>query len=143
MVTINFTLIVQVVLFLLFMWVMNRWIFKPMLGILDEREEKLRDDETQAEGSTKEAQKIERKHAIELAAIHREANQRAQAAHRDAQDAHLKRLLELKQKEEVEVREVRKQCMQQVAVEREKYGPLIDQLTAEFSSTVAPRGGRS
>lgn len=143
MVTINLTLIVQVGLFLLFMWAMNRWIFRPMLGILDTRAETLRNDETQTEMSTNEARKVERKYAIELTSIHREANQRALAAHRDAQTAHLNRLLALKEKEEAEVGQVRQECMALVASEREKYAPLIEQLTSEFARAVAPRGGRS
>jgi F-type H+-transporting ATPase subunit b len=58
MVSLNITLIVQVVNFLLLMWILNRILFRPILKVLEEREEKIggpektaQDLETQAQGT--------------------------------------------------------------------------------------------
>lgn len=143
MVTINFTIIVQVGLFLLFMAAMNRWIFRPMLRLLDERAERVRADETQAGKSTEEAKKLERTYALQLAGIHRDASQRALAAQREAQEKHMQHILAMKRQEDAEIKALRAQYKAQIDEERERFGPIIEGLTEVLARKMAPRGGQS
>ena len=44
MININFTLIIQVINFIFLMWFLNKFLFKPVLKMLDERENKITGD---------------------------------------------------------------------------------------------------
>lgn len=52
MISLNITLIFQIIVFLTFIWILNRFLFKPVLNVLDERLEK-------TEGLKKKANAIE------------------------------------------------------------------------------------
>ena len=52
MVTINATIIVELVLFLLFLWGTQRYILAPVLKNIDEREDSIEQDRAQAEANT-------------------------------------------------------------------------------------------
>ncbi len=49
MISINFTLIIQVINFIFLMWFLNKFLFKPVLKMLDERNDKITGDFETAE----------------------------------------------------------------------------------------------
>ncbi len=49
MISLNFTLIIQVINFIFLMWFLNKFLFKPVLKMLDERESKITGDFETAE----------------------------------------------------------------------------------------------
>ena len=55
MVTLNLTIAVQLALFLLFLAVTNKLVLKPMLAVLDKRDEQVRQDEETAAASARSA----------------------------------------------------------------------------------------
>jgi F-type H+-transporting ATPase subunit b len=138
-VTINLTIVIQVLLFLAFMWAMNRWVFAPVLELLDTRHERVQQDKSEAERAQKDAVQLERKYAVELAAIHREASHKVVEAHRTAQEAHNQRVLELKREADAELLEVHDQAMAQVGEQRQHYGPCVDELVDAAYAAVAPQ----
>jgi len=73
MVTLNFTLLIELGLFLLFMWVTHKLFFKPVLRTMDERDESIEQDHAQAEEDSKNARSIDAKHIAELTRIRRAA----------------------------------------------------------------------
>jgi F-type H+-transporting ATPase subunit b len=137
-VNINLTLVIQVLLFLAFMWALNRWVFRPVLALLDARHDAIEADKARAAQAQQDAARRERKYAIEVAALHRDASQAVQKAHRAAQDAHNQRVLELKREEEAELRVVRERTAAEVAEQRHLYPECVTQLAGVILDAVAP-----
>ncbi len=54
MINVNFTLIIQVINFIFLMWFLNKYLFKPVLKMLDERANKISGDFENAEKVNKE-----------------------------------------------------------------------------------------
>ena len=73
MVTINFTIVVQLLLFLVFLWGLQRWVLAPMLAAMDEREEVIATNKQTAQEDRKAAEKLEAEYARSLALARREA----------------------------------------------------------------------
>lgn len=138
MVNINLTIVIQVLLFLAFLWVMNRRVFRPVLALLDARRDAVEADKARAAQAQQEAVRRERKYAIQVAALHREASRAVLKAHRAAQEAHNQRVLELKQEGEAELRELRERTMAEVAEQRSLYPECVAQLADAVFQAVAP-----
>ena len=80
MVTLNLTLVIEVGLFLIFLWGTARFILRPVLRTLDERDAVIEQDHAQAAVDMEEANTLESQYARELLDI----RQRADKAYRDA-----------------------------------------------------------
>ena len=140
MVTLNATLIVEVVLFLLFVWLMHRVVFRPLLRLLDARDAQLEEDRETAASEAEAAEALEQDYSAQVAAIHREASHTAYHAHRVAQDAHNKKVAELRKQEEEELAGVRAQAMEQVAEERKRYEELTQALAWNMADRLGLEG---
>ena len=86
MVTLNLTLVIEVGLFLVFVWGTARFILRPVLRSLDERVAVIEQDHAQAAVDMEEANTLEGQYARELLDI----RQRADEAYRDARRKTLK-----------------------------------------------------
>jgi F-type H+-transporting ATPase subunit b len=73
MVTINFTIVVQLLLFLVFLWGLQRWVIAPMLATIDEREETIARNKQAAQENRKAAEELEADYARSLAQARRES----------------------------------------------------------------------
>lgn len=128
MVTINLTLFINLALFLVFLWVMNVFIFKPLLELTDRRESNIANDQKSAVQLSNQAEDLERQYVADIAAIHREASHTLVRAHRSAQEAHLARLEELKTKYHRELAEIRAQVKKTIASEQATHPELAAEL---------------
>ncbi len=128
MVTINLTLFINLALFLIFIWAMNVFIFKPLLELTDRRESKIANDQKSAIHLTNQAEDLERQYFSDIAAIHREASHTLVRAHRSAQEAHMARLDEVKIKYHRELAEIRAQVKKTIASERASHPELAAEL---------------
>lgn len=135
MVTLNLTIVVEVVLFLVFLWAMKIFVFTPLLKVMDDRDVRIDTNREKAQTEAAGAKKLEREYASKVAAIHRESSHRIVEAHREAQAAHSDRVAALKQQEEKELADVHAEAMRQVQAEREHY----PELTASLAEAVAKR----
>ena len=82
MITINLTLLIEFGLFILFLWVANKMMFRPILRVMDEREEKITGDTTNAERDSAEAQMAEERFITQITDAHQEAARRLRHAGR-------------------------------------------------------------
>jgi len=89
MVTLNLTLVVELVLFLLFLWGTHAFILNPTVKNLDDREEMVEGDLQQARVDTQEAEKLEATYQQETGRIYREADAAYREAFRKANQDHL------------------------------------------------------
>ncbi len=120
-------LLVQVFNFLIILVVLNAWVFKPVLGLLEKRRKTIaqgvEDARVAAEAranAEKEAQKIIAEAQAEAARIVREATERAEAASKDVRAA-----------AEAEAAKAREEALAEVEAERNRIlGELRGQVAA-------------
>lgn len=141
MVTLNLTLVIEVGLFLIFLWGTARFILRPVLRTLDERDAVIEQDHAQAAVDMEEANTLERQYAQELLDI----RQRAGEAYRDARHETLKghavAVAKAIERADQAVAEARDKAMHLVAGQRsalEKAVPEVADLIAERLRSVGP-----
>lgn len=137
MVVLNLTILVEVGLFLIFVWAMNRFVFRPLFRVMDDRDAKTEDDRATALSEGERAERMEKQYAAKVSAIHREASQRVLDVHRAAQQEHNERIASLKETEDRELTAVRAEAERLVAAERPQYPAL----TTGLADAVAGRLG--
>lgn len=125
MIAFNFTLVTEMVLFLVFLWVTNRFIFRPLLRVMDERQAKLNQDQAAADSDISEAQCLETLYVERLTAADQGAAQHLRQARYDAYQRNRAELDELRKQVDAQVAEFRENVQRQVAEERQKYAGLI------------------
>ena len=148
MVTINFTIVVQLVLFLLFLWVTNRLVLQPILRVKDERDRRHREDRGAAEADTAEAEKLEADYAAKLAAARREGVVRVEQARREALHERLEALNAHKQESEAQVKATREEAANQIEAARAAYVRLAPGLAEDIAQKLhihhnGPKGSDS
>ncbi len=74
MININFTIIIQVINFIFLMWFLNKYLFKPVLKMLDERENKIAGDFEKAESINKDVDEGLEKLESEFKKVRLESN---------------------------------------------------------------------
>lgn len=136
MVDINLTLLVQAGLFLVFLWAMNAFVFRPLLNRMDERDDQVQGDRRTAEEAAAQAAQLERQYASESASIHREASREVVRAHRKVQEAHLKRVAEVKERGDSELAAVRQEVSAAIAAEKAQYDELAQDLAHAMARTL-------
>lgn len=141
MVALNLTLLVQVGLFLAFTWLMNTYVFKPLLQVMDNRAAQMEQDRTRSQEAGRDAARLEKEYAAQVAILHREASTRLNRALRDAQNEHSGRVQEVKRAGESAVAEAREAARAKVAEERKHYPALAAELAGEMAARLGLEGG--
>ena len=141
MVVLNLTILVEVGLFLIFVWAMNRFVFRPLFRVMDDRDAKTEDDRAAALSEGQRAERMEKEYAAKVSAIHRDASQRVLDAHRAAQQEHNQRIASLKETEDRELTAVRAEAERQVVAERPRYPALAAPLAEAAAGRLGLGGG--
>ncbi|MBI1318733.1 MAG: hypothetical protein GC168_07265 [Candidatus Hydrogenedens sp.] len=119
MVNLNFTIIVETGLFLVFLWLMYAFVLRPLLKVMDAREAQLTGDETAAAKLEQDCEDTERLYRVSLAAIHQRGSMRVAEAKREEQARHNEQVHALKaegaERMSVLLKEMREQVRQQRA----------------------------
>ena len=103
MVAINFTIVVQLVLFLTFLWVTNKLVLRPILRVMDERDRTNRENQEASERDTERAQKLESDYAAQIASARRQGVVTVEKARREALNERMQALAARKQAAEDQV----------------------------------------
>ena len=96
MVNINATLIAQILNFLVLVFVLAKFAYKPLLGMMEERKNKIASDLDAAENAKKDAEAVKAEYAAKLADARQEAQAIIENARKTAQAAHDKIMAETK-----------------------------------------------
>ena len=88
MVNINATLIAQILNFLVLVFVLAKFVYKPVLGIMEERKNKIASDLETAEKAKNDAEAVKAEYAAKLADARQEAQAIIENARKTAQAAH-------------------------------------------------------
>ena len=94
MVNFNATLIAQVLNFLILVFILAKFAYKPLMKIMDDRKNKIAGDLAAAETAKTDAESIKAEYAAKLAAARQEAQAIIDNARKTAQTAHDKILAE-------------------------------------------------
>ena len=100
MVNINATLIAQILNFLVLVFVLAKFVYKPVLGIMEERKNKIASDLETAEMAKKDAEAVKAEYAAKLADARQEAQAIIENARKTAQAAHDKIMADTKVEQE-------------------------------------------
>jgi F-type H+-transporting ATPase subunit b len=136
MVTLNLTIIVEVVLFLVFLWALNRWIFSPVVEHMDSRDARLEEDRAKSVSESEQAEALEKDYARRIASINREAVLRINRELREAQQDHLRQINEFRKTEEQELAGVRAAVNRQIEAEREQFPELAAGLSRAIAGKI-------
>ena len=96
MVNFNATLIAQVLNFLILVFILAKFAYKPLMKIMDDRKNKIAGDLAAAETAKTDAESIKAEYAAKLAAARQEAQAIIDNARKTAQTAHDKILADTK-----------------------------------------------
>jgi len=129
MVTLNFTIIVELGLFLIFLAVTHALILRPMLDTMDKRDEQIgRDEQTAAEAAAA-AKSLQKKYAAEMLNARRTANIEIERVRREALEQRSASVREKRQATEKILRTVQEDLAQEVAAQQPQYDMLLPELT--------------
>jgi F-type H+-transporting ATPase subunit b len=128
MITINFTILIELTLFLLFLWVSNKLVVRPLLKTIDARDDKIEQDKTFAETARQEAKRLDAQNVEQLTRAHQDAAQRLHKARFDAYHEGRAVLDQLREKGEKDVAEYRAAIEAESDVERRKLETLVPEL---------------
>lgn len=134
MIAINFTLFVELGLFLLFMWVTQRLILMPLLAVMDRRDDQVNEDEVAAERHADEADSLESRYADEIAGVRRAASTEVEKARREGMMARAAAIRERKAAADQVVRGVEEAAMSAMETERQQFGTLLPGLTKRMAN---------
>ena len=100
MVNINATLIAQILNFLVLVFVLAKFVYKPVLGIMEERKNKIASDLETAEKAKNDAEAVKAEYAAKLADARQDAQDIIENARKTAQAAHDKIMADTKVEQE-------------------------------------------
>lgn len=100
MVNINATLIAQILNFLVLVFVLAKFAYKPLLGMMEERKNKIASDLESAEKAKNDAEAVKAEYAAKLADARQEAQAIIENARKTAQAAHDKIMADTKAEQE-------------------------------------------
>ena len=109
MVNINFTLVVELALFLIFLWGTARFILRPALETLDAREEKIEREHAESKTANREASALESKYARAITGAREEAEAAFREVHTRAVEAHTATMAEARRAVDERVLKTREQ----------------------------------
>jgi len=119
---------------------MNRLVFRPLLNIMDGRDEKLSNDRIGAREAGAEADQLERQYVSESTRIHREASREVVRAHRKVQEAHSQRVVELKHRGDAELDAVRREVRATITTERKNFEDMAEELARAIAHHLSGKG---
>jgi F-type H+-transporting ATPase subunit b len=134
MVTINFTLVVLLVMFLGFLWAVQRFIFQPLLALMDARDDQIADDKRTATERGAEAVKLEDQYGAKIAHMHQEASLHLNRAHRHAQEEHNAQVATFKAKAEQEIKILNQSLAADIEAQKDQFLSLAQDIQGTIAT---------
>ena len=140
MVTLNLTFFVQAGLFLLFLYVTNRFFLGPVLHVMDGRAEKITGDRGAAQADAEETARMERRCAEALTEAHNASAQGFRDARYAAYNEGRQALEQLRHQVDQALMAHRAAMLQQVEAERLQYGSVLPGVTEAIDRQIKAEG---
>lgn len=120
MVSVNYTIIAQIVNFIILLWILAKFAYKPLLKAMDDRRNRIVKDLDSAEHARKEAETLKLEYANQLKTARKEASDIIAKANADAQKLHDEALAQAQKERDALLESGRER------VEAEKKKALLD-----------------
>jgi F-type H+-transporting ATPase subunit b len=133
-VSLNFTLVIELILFLIFLWGTNKFILRPTVKTIDQREDLVRHNEQSTERDAVLATDLEAQHSIELSRLYRETEERVRDARRMAMNARSTRVQEEMKQADAEIAQFRTEVLAEVDQQRTEARNLAPQVAQAIES---------
>lgn len=142
MVTINLTVLIELILFLVFLWGTQRFILTPVLRTMDDRSDAIEQDVTRAVENDEQSDDLENQYRHEIAVIRRNADEELHQAKQESTREHNEFVEQERVKAEEAVAAVRAQAQAQVEEQREAALAFVPELTqlleAQLTASTPP-----
>lgn len=133
MININWTLVWNVINFLILMYLLKRFLYQPLLDVLDKRSAKIAGDLQAAETSREEALELKKKYEAEIA----KARERAQEIIEEAEERGKERAREIIKAAKEEAGRIRERNLEEIELAREEASRQLKEEIATISLLVA------
>jgi len=143
MIALNFTLFVQLGLFLLFLYVTNMIVVRPLLKTVDARNAKIEGDQAAAGADAQEAARVEGVVKERLTGIHHDEALRLRKARQDEYQKNRGVIEDMKRRANAGVEEYRVQMDRKVEEERNAYPQLIPSIVEAMDRQINSEGTAS
>ncbi|HNR36350.1 MAG TPA: hypothetical protein PKO36_14300 [Candidatus Hydrogenedentes bacterium] len=140
MISLNFTLILQFVLFLIFLWGANTMVFRPLLKVMDDRKAKIENDRAVADAETREVQELDSVYTRRLAEAHQAAAHRLHQARHEVYQRNRDFLEEQKRRADAEVAAERAAMDARIEMERGKFPELLPGIVEAMDRQIDAEG---
>ena len=140
MITINFTIVLELALFLTFLGLANVLVVRPLLKVMDARAGKIEQDKAVAETERQEANRLKTQYVEQLTQAHQEAAQRLHKARYEAYQAGRAELDQLRAKADEDVNQYSAAIEVEAALERRKVEELVAGLVALAEEKINKEG---
>ncbi len=138
MISIDWTTLFTIVLFILFFGAMNKILYQPVLALMNERRKRLADEEYSIKHSRQEKQKIESDIRKTLNLAESEAKEHVSTAATEAEKEGREMIRDANGKFEETVREHRRKLSGEVETAREELKPEIDTIAKQIMKKILP-----
>lgn len=140
MVTINLTLLVELGLFLVFLWGTQKYILAPVVKNLDDREDSIQADHAIADKNSHEAESLEQEYRHEIALIRRQSDDQVRSAQQESQQEHQTFLIAERAKAEEAVSQVRDEAQAMAGGQQSAMDAAIPELVEEIATKLRSGG---
>lgn len=142
---INWTFVINLVQFLLLVWLLNRIIYRPLIRFMDAREARLSAQVKEAEQQRAEAQNMKEQRASELRQVNLQARQTLEQARHEAANERARIRLEAQNQAQDIVLAAQRQAQTQLEPIRQELERQIEQLAQVAAARVKGRrtGGQA
>lgn len=140
MVTINFTIVFEIVSFLAFLWVANTFMIAPLRALMERREAKLASEKAAADHALAEAERIDAEYTAKLTEAHQAVAQELRQARQDAYQRHRAEMDARRHKADAELAEFRARVAQRLDDERRRYPELVSGLVEAIDERIRMEG---
>ena len=127
MVNINSTMLWEVINFLVLLWLLKKYLYKPMTDMLDKRKNRIESDLEEAKQKKKEAEELKEKYENEL----KNAREKAQEIVEEAENRGKEKAEEIVKKAREDAERVKERNMEEIAQAKEE---ALDELRNEVAS---------
>lgn len=127
MVNINTTMLWEVINFLVLLWLLKRFLYKPLTNMLDQRKSRIEEDLEEARQKKKKAEELKKKYENEL----KNAREDAQEIVEEAEERGKKKAEEILEDAKEDAERVKKRNMQEIEQAKEE---AVNELRNEVAS---------
>ncbi len=139
MVEVNYTLIIQTINFLVMLWFLNRFIFKPVLKHIDERDRKMGAMSEEVEDLAKRGEAALAKYETEIREIRREASEAVSSARQESLGIQAKILDEARADFKKTIDKSRKEMEKEVSIASESLKKDLDRFAGSLAEKILGR----